>query len=174
MAPPGGAGRPARPWLFAVARNLAIDSCRARQARPAELGEAALRMLSSGDDADRTLESWAVAGALASLRPEHRRVIVETLLSRLLGRRGVGHAGHTGGHREVEDLLCAEGTEACHAGTRAGDVTELWDCAQARVSLGVYLLRAIDPAERALVDVHLATCRECWPAWPACPRCWPG
>jgi len=27
------ADRPARPWLFAVARNLAVDSYRARQAR---------------------------------------------------------------------------------------------------------------------------------------------
>jgi hypothetical protein len=36
-----------------------------------------------------------------------------------------------------------------------------WDCTEARLSLGVYVLGAIDPAERALVDVHLATCREC-------------
>jgi RNA polymerase sigma-70 factor (ECF subfamily) len=72
------AERPARPWLFAVARNLAVDSYRARQARPTELGEAALSLLPSDDDADRTLESWAVADALASLRPEHRRVIIET------------------------------------------------------------------------------------------------
>jgi len=72
------ADRPARPWLFAVARNLAVDSYRARQARPPETGQAALELLPSGDDADRTLESWAVADALASLRPDHRRVIVET------------------------------------------------------------------------------------------------
>jgi RNA polymerase sigma-70 factor, ECF subfamily len=72
------AERPARPWLFAVARNLAVDSYRARQARPAELGEAGLDLLPADDDADRTLESWAVADALASLRPDHRRVIVET------------------------------------------------------------------------------------------------
>src|ERR1017187_8183622 len=70
--------RPARPWLFAVARNLAVDSYRARQARPPETGQAALELLPSDDDADRTLESWAVADALASLRPDHRRVIVET------------------------------------------------------------------------------------------------
>src|SRR5580693_5377302 len=69
--------RPARPWLFAVARNLAVDSYRARQARPPETGQAALELLPSDDDADRTLESWAVADALASLRPDHRRVIVE-------------------------------------------------------------------------------------------------
>jgi len=72
------ADRPARPWLFAVARNLAVDSYRARQSRPAELGEAALSLLPSDDDADRTLESWAVADALASLRPDHRKVIIET------------------------------------------------------------------------------------------------
>jgi hypothetical protein len=36
-----------------------------------------------------------------------------------------------------------------------------WDCTEARLSLGVYVLGAIDPAERALVDAHLMTCREC-------------
>jgi hypothetical protein len=35
------------------------------------------------------------------------------------------------------------------------------DCSEARLSLGVYVLGAIDPAERALVDSHLATCRDC-------------
>jgi hypothetical protein len=35
------------------------------------------------------------------------------------------------------------------------------DCSEARLSLGVYVLGAIDPAERALVDSHLAGCREC-------------
>ncbi len=36
-----------------------------------------------------------------------------------------------------------------------------WDCTDARPSLGVYVLGAIDPAERTLVDAHLATCQEC-------------
>jgi hypothetical protein len=35
------------------------------------------------------------------------------------------------------------------------------DCQEARISLGVYVLGAIDPAERALVDAHVATCRDC-------------
>ena len=35
------------------------------------------------------------------------------------------------------------------------------DCSEARLSLGVYVLGAIDPAERALVDGHLAGCRDC-------------
>ena len=34
-------------------------------------------------------------------------------------------------------------------------------CRQIRQSLGVYVLGAIDPAERAQVDEHLATCPEC-------------
>jgi hypothetical protein len=40
-------------------------------------------------------------------------------------------------------------------------MTPTWDCTDARVSLGVYVLGAIDPAERALVDAHLVTCRDC-------------
>jgi anti-sigma factor RsiW len=38
---------------------------------------------------------------------------------------------------------------------------QVWDCPQARPSLGVYVLGVIDPAERALVDAHLATCQKC-------------
>jgi anti-sigma-K factor RskA len=38
---------------------------------------------------------------------------------------------------------------------------QTWDCTEARLSLGVYVLGAIDPAERALVDAHLTTCRDC-------------
>jgi len=72
------ADRPARPWLFAVARNLAIDSYRARRARPHEVGEAALEVMPAPDEAERALESWAVADALTALRPEHRRVLLET------------------------------------------------------------------------------------------------
>jgi RNA polymerase sigma-70 factor, ECF subfamily len=70
--------RPARPWLFAVARNLAVDAYRARRARPHEVGEGALELIAAPDEADRALESWAVADALRSLRPEHRGVLLET------------------------------------------------------------------------------------------------
>jgi len=40
-------------------------------------------------------------------------------------------------------------------------MTPVWDCTDARPSLGVYVLGAIDPAERALVDAHLVTCQDC-------------
>jgi RNA polymerase sigma-70 factor, ECF subfamily len=78
LHPEAIAERPARPWLFAVARNLAVDSHRARNARPREVGEAALELVPVADEADRVLESWAVADALRDLRPEHRQVLVQT------------------------------------------------------------------------------------------------
>jgi hypothetical protein len=40
-------------------------------------------------------------------------------------------------------------------------VTPTMECPEARVSLGVYVLGAIEPAERAQVESHLATCRDC-------------
>jgi RNA polymerase sigma-70 factor (ECF subfamily) len=78
LHPEAIADRPARPWLFAVARNLAVDAHRARKARPHEVGESALTLIPVPDEADRVLESWAVADALAALRPDHRRVLLET------------------------------------------------------------------------------------------------
>ena len=38
---------------------------------------------------------------------------------------------------------------------------QAWDCAQARPSLGVYVLGIIDPAEGELATAHLLTCGEC-------------
>ena len=49
LHPEAIAERPARPWLFAVARNLAVDSHRARNARPREVGEAALELVPVAD-----------------------------------------------------------------------------------------------------------------------------
>jgi anti-sigma factor RsiW len=40
-------------------------------------------------------------------------------------------------------------------------MTSTAGCREMRQSLGVYVLGAIDPAERALVDDHLATCLDC-------------
>jgi hypothetical protein len=40
-------------------------------------------------------------------------------------------------------------------------VTDGVPCAEIRLELGVYLLGAIEPAQRALVDRHLAVCRSC-------------
>jgi RNA polymerase sigma-70 factor (ECF subfamily) len=71
-------GRPVRPWLFTVARNLVVDAHRARRSRPPEAGEAALAAVPAADEIGRALESWTFAEALADLSPEHRSVLIET------------------------------------------------------------------------------------------------
>lgn len=80
--PRGFTDRPPRPWLFAVVRNLAVDAHRARKSRPPEAGQAALEtaleMLPAADGPDRGLETRVVTEALATLRPDHRKVLVET------------------------------------------------------------------------------------------------
>jgi len=40
-------------------------------------------------------------------------------------------------------------------------VTGMAGCREIRQALGVYVLGAIDPAERAMVDEHLSSCHEC-------------
>jgi hypothetical protein len=40
-------------------------------------------------------------------------------------------------------------------------VTPLWGCAEIRGALGVYVVGAIDPADRAVVESHLAWCAAC-------------
>lgn len=40
-------------------------------------------------------------------------------------------------------------------------MTETLDCDNARISLGVYALNSLDPAERSAVDTHLSACPEC-------------
>ncbi|RFU43353.1 sigma-70 family RNA polymerase sigma factor [Actinomadura logoneensis] len=72
-------GRPVRPWLFTVARNLVVDAHRARRARPPETGIDEQVVGTPGvDDIDRALESWTVAEALSDLSPSHRAVLVQT------------------------------------------------------------------------------------------------
>jgi len=75
----------ARAWLFAVARNLVIDSVRARQARPHEVGSERLgedwagTMPDPGVDVyDNTLDAMQLAEVLGALSEEHRSVLVET------------------------------------------------------------------------------------------------
>ena len=45
--------------------------------------------------------------------------------------------------------------------TQSPPAPRAMECPEARISLGVYVLGAIDPAERAQVDAHLTTCRDC-------------
>ena len=69
-------------WLFTVARNLVIDSVRARAARPTEVGDGALWGLAAEDSVETEIEraslGWEVADALAGLAAHHRDVLVQT------------------------------------------------------------------------------------------------
>ncbi|GGT72594.1 MULTISPECIES: sigma-70 family RNA polymerase sigma factor [Streptomyces] len=66
-----------RPWLFTVARRLAIDARRSRLARPTEIGDGVLA--ATPDPADATESAVAaldVRAAVRELSPEHRAVLV--------------------------------------------------------------------------------------------------
>ncbi|MFJ4621899.1 sigma-70 family RNA polymerase sigma factor [Streptomyces sp. NPDC088812] len=66
-----------RPWLLTVARRLAIDARRARQARPAEVGDTVLENAPLCDDhAERAVATLDVREAVKTLTPEHREVLV--------------------------------------------------------------------------------------------------
>ncbi len=70
-----------RPWLFAVARRIAVDAHRRRRARPQEVGDgdAVLAQIpAQDDDVDRALDAWLVSDALAALSPPHREVLAQT------------------------------------------------------------------------------------------------
>jgi RNA polymerase sigma-70 factor (ECF subfamily) len=73
---PGGSHP--RAWLFTVARNLVIDSQRARQVRPQEVAELSDDQAPVEEqDFDRVLTAYEVADALAGLSTDHRAVISE-------------------------------------------------------------------------------------------------
>jgi RNA polymerase sigma-70 factor, ECF subfamily len=67
-----------RPWLFTVARRIAIDAGRARQVRPTEVIIEEMNVLASSDnEIDRLVQAQAVRGALLTLREDHRNALIE-------------------------------------------------------------------------------------------------
>jgi RNA polymerase sigma-70 factor, ECF subfamily len=71
-------GRPIRPWLFRVARNLLTDADRAARSRPVTVPASSAE--DRGDDAGlgQVLDRQLVCEALRHLSPAHRTVLVET------------------------------------------------------------------------------------------------
>jgi RNA polymerase sigma-70 factor (ECF subfamily) len=66
-----------RAWLFTVARNVAIDSWRARSVRPEDSADPHELQVVVSDRTDELLQQWLVVDALRSLSTEHRAAIVE-------------------------------------------------------------------------------------------------
>ena len=82
----GHTGAP-RAWLYTVARHLAIDQHRARQARPTEpAGLTVLAGRAAPDQIDAAIIQWDLTTALASLRPRDR----DLLTARYLRDRSIG------------------------------------------------------------------------------------
>ncbi|MEU5942497.1 sigma-70 family RNA polymerase sigma factor [Micromonospora sp. NPDC047548] len=68
----------AAPWLFTVARHVAIDAARARDARPAEVGASEIPAIPTADGlADHVVDSQIVRAALSRLSDQHREVLFE-------------------------------------------------------------------------------------------------
>jgi RNA polymerase sigma-70 factor, ECF subfamily len=71
-------GRPVRPWLFRVARNLLIDADRAARARPVTVQEQAAGEAGTDPGLEEILDRQLVSAALRHLSPAHQAVLVET------------------------------------------------------------------------------------------------
>jgi len=71
-------GRPIRPWLFRVARNLLTDADRAARSRPVTVAVASAEDLGDDSGLPLVLDRQLVCDALQHLSPAHRTVLVET------------------------------------------------------------------------------------------------
>ncbi|MFJ7996288.1 sigma-70 family RNA polymerase sigma factor [Streptomyces sp. NPDC096310] len=67
-----------RPWLFTVARRLAIDARRSRLARPPEVSDGVLAATADPEDrTERTVAALDVRQAVRTLSREHRAVLAQ-------------------------------------------------------------------------------------------------
>jgi RNA polymerase sigma-70 factor, ECF subfamily len=66
-----------RQWLFVTARNVAIDTYRARKARPAEAGGDAMDAVIDDEGLDAALDTVLLMDALRSLSYDHRSVLFD-------------------------------------------------------------------------------------------------
>lgn len=70
-------GRPLRPWLMRVARNLAIDRQRRAATAREQFRSGALEGVAGVESFDRELGTWQLTDAVRQLSPAHREVLVE-------------------------------------------------------------------------------------------------
>ena len=72
-----GDGRPVRPWLFRVARNLLTDASRAARSRPITVQAQGAEEGLDDTGLNQVLDRQLVTGALRQLSSAHRAVLVE-------------------------------------------------------------------------------------------------
>lgn len=73
-----GTGRqPIRPWLFTVARHVAIDHWRARSRAEDDPADELTDTADPAQTIDQVITALDVRAALAKLTPDHRQVIIE-------------------------------------------------------------------------------------------------
>ena len=66
-----------RGWLFAIARNLVVDTYRADAARPRVVGsDDLLGAVPVPDETEAAVAAWTMSDALRRLSPDHRDVLV--------------------------------------------------------------------------------------------------
>ena len=70
-------GRPVRPWLFRVARNLLTDADRAARSRPATVQAEPAEEGCDDTGLNQVLDRQLVTDAIKQLSPAHRAVLVE-------------------------------------------------------------------------------------------------
>lgn len=69
-----------RGWLFAIARNLAIDTARARARRPRLAAHPSHETGSLDEELERIEQRVVLAEALGRLTPDHRRALIEVAI----------------------------------------------------------------------------------------------
>ena len=155
--------RPFAPWLFAVARNLALDHLRRRQ--PESLEDVAEPIAPGGPDADPLAHAAArqrgtrLADAVAGDGSARPRGAVPPL------RGGPGPAGarrdpgRAGADREGAALPGARPPARPAPGPGAGRGLAMSDHVTDRLALAA--AGALDPAEQARVEAHLGECATC-------------
>ena len=89
----GADGRPVRPWLFRVARNLLIDADRAARSRPATVQAESVEEGCDDTGLEQVLNRQLVADALRRLSPAHRAVVVEVFYGGGSVSRAARHLG---------------------------------------------------------------------------------
>lgn len=82
-----------RAWLLAVARRVAVDRWRSRQARPPEVPDTPLQFLGLPDHADATVSTVLVREAVAGLSPKYQAAITEVFLHDRTTREAAARLG---------------------------------------------------------------------------------